>query len=477
MDDWTEKYRPKILEEIIGNERAIANLRSWAEQWHTRKPSKKRAVILSGKPGVGKTSSALALANEYKWTVLELNASDARNAPTIRRIATSGAVNETFDAFGQFTPSKSGGRKLIILDEADNLYERVEKSTSYGDFNDRGGKKAIIETIKVTKQPIVLIVNDYYSLVKGGGESLRQISTMISFYEVSSFHIVELLKRICREERVSADVKVLQTIADRSKGDVRSAINDLQSLCVDRQQVDLESIDVLGYRDREKIIFDALRELFKTTTIAGLRESMRSVDIPPEMFLIWVNENLPREYIDVDDLVKGFEALSKADVFFGRVYRRQQYGLWSYACDLMHNGVSASKSHNYGNMKYYAPSWLKRLRESKSLRGVRDSLLLKLGRMCHTSRGKTNSYLPVFRQLFRDNLRFAVNMKNRLELTEGEMKFLLGEKYEQKLREIQQYLERSDEKQVEIPESLPEKKSKNEKDESLEVHQPSILDF
>jgi replication factor C large subunit len=246
---------------------------------------------------------------------------------------------------------------------------------------------------------------------------------------------------------------------------------------VNRDQIDAESIDVLGYRDRDKIIFDALREVFKTTSVTGLRESMRSVDVPPELFLLWVDENLPREYRDADDLVQGFEALSKADVFFGRVYRRQQYGLWSYACDLMQSGVSVSKSHNYGNMKYYAPSWLKRLRESKTVRGVRDSVLLKVGRLCHTSRRKTNLYLPYFRQLFRENLRFAVYMKNRLELTESEMKFLLGEKHEQKLKEILQYAERSDEKQVEIPESAAVKELNDEPVESVDVHQPSILDF
>jgi len=61
MEDWTEKYRPESLDEIVGNERAVTELKRWADAWNHGNP-KKRAVILSGGPGTGKTSSALALA-------------------------------------------------------------------------------------------------------------------------------------------------------------------------------------------------------------------------------------------------------------------------------------------------------------------------------------------------------------------------------------------------------------------------------
>ena len=95
MGDWTEKYRPKSLDEVVGNERAIIELRNWASSWNEGIP-KKRAVILSGKAGTGKTSSAIALANDFRWTVIELNTSDARNAEKIKHVATFGSINETF---------------------------------------------------------------------------------------------------------------------------------------------------------------------------------------------------------------------------------------------------------------------------------------------------------------------------------------------------------------------------------------------
>ena len=94
--------------------------------------------------------------------MIELNTSDARNANRIRNVATSGAVNETFDDMGRYIQSVKGRYKLILLDEADNLYEKIEgRSKNNDDLSDKGGKRTIIETIKITRQPIILIVNNY----------------------------------------------------------------------------------------------------------------------------------------------------------------------------------------------------------------------------------------------------------------------------------------------------------------------------
>ena len=82
MAGWTEKYRPATLDEVVGNPAAVAELRKWANGWMRGRPDRK-AVILQGDPGSGKTSAALALANEMGWTLIEMNASDCRNADAI----------------------------------------------------------------------------------------------------------------------------------------------------------------------------------------------------------------------------------------------------------------------------------------------------------------------------------------------------------------------------------------------------------
>ena len=128
--DWTEKHRPRSLAAVVGNGPSLKKLREWADTWVHGVP-KNRSIIPAGPPGTGKTSTALALANDMGWAVIELNASDARNADRIKRVATAGALHQTFTDDGAFqTHGDAGsgggsmGRKLIILDEADNLYER-----------------------------------------------------------------------------------------------------------------------------------------------------------------------------------------------------------------------------------------------------------------------------------------------------------------------------------------------------------------
>ncbi len=114
----TERWRPSRLADLVGNARAVAELAAWATSWESAAPPARRAVLLVGPPGVGKTSAAVALAAERGWPLVEMNASEARNQGAIERVAGRASISRSLD--GLAGPGGSG-RTLVLLDEADCL--------------------------------------------------------------------------------------------------------------------------------------------------------------------------------------------------------------------------------------------------------------------------------------------------------------------------------------------------------------------
>jgi len=435
--DWAEKYRPKSLSQVMGNSKALKELQTWASRWEEGRPDKK-AVILAGGPGVGKTSAALALASDFGWGLIELNASDARNAPIIKQIVGEGGQNETFTSDGSFLQSSKQGRKLIVIDEADNLFESVVRGQSkrstpgedVKDISDRGGKRAIVDAVSKTKQPIILIVNDLYGLTKGSGQVLNTLCRTIKFTKVYTSTIKSTLTKICKNEGLHVSPDVLEALASRSGGDLRSAINDLQSLGEARGPISISDVDSMGYRDPRPTIFSALATIFKTQKCTSAQKVIRGLDESPEHLILWIDENLPLEYQSPSDLVRGYYALSRSDVMIGRIRRRQSWNLLSYAGDLMSCGVAMAKERPYhGYHKYRFPLWLSKMSRSKDIRSRLSSLTLKIGRGCHTSKATARmEYLDLLQSLFPSDREFALHQIAGLDLYEDEVTLLCNEK-------------------------------------------------
>lgn len=484
MEEWTEKYRPKKLDNILGNDKAVAELRAWASSWEQGTPSKK-GVILVGETGVGKTSAAQALAAEHNWGIIELTASDARNAENIRNVALRGAIHETFTDTGEFFPTTKGGRKLIILDEADNLFERIKQEISTEkDYSDRGGKRAMIETLTKTSQPVILIANDLYELTKGSGAALKKLCLVIKFLKIRKPTVKRALQRIATKEGMKATPDALDELARHSAGDLRSAINDLQALSNTSREITLDDVHKLGYRDVKATIFDAVRDVFKSTNCKKARNAIRDLDETPETIILWIDENLPLEYKRPLDLQRGFDAISRADVFLGRIRRRQFYRFWAYANELMTAGVALAKTDVYrGWVRYSFPSWLMKMSRTKAIRQLKKSIALKIGRYCHISiKTVTADTWTFFKDLFKMDHEFAINMILKLELEREEIAFLLDSKLDSNkvkylMEELEKHIERPGHYIQEKEQPKQEKVENAPKTEEKEVLQRDLFDF
>jgi replication factor C large subunit len=421
MLDWAEKHRPKSLREVAGNPAAVRQLEAWAKAWETGRP-KKRAVVLVGDPGIGKTSAALALAADFGWGLIEMNASDKRNKAAVHEVATRGALYETFTDDGEFLRRRDGGLKLIVLDEADNLFGR----------EDYGGIGAIAETIRKTGQPIVLVVNDYYELTRRS-TALKRLALKIAFRRPRQATVVRVLRGVAVAEGIRLDEEVLTYLADRSGGDLRSAINDLQALATGREVVREEDLLALGYRDEHTEVFQALEAIFRSGDLDAARKSTFNLDEDPERLILWIDENLPREYWDPEDLDRGIHALARADEFLGRVRRSQRYALWKYASDWMTGGVAVAREGSSAGSQYRFPLWLVKMSRSRYRRATADSLLGKMGDAYHLSRRRARmTVLPMFARLFRTEESFRFAQTARLDLVAREVAYVLDQKQDSK---------------------------------------------
>lgn len=415
---WTEKYRPKTLSEVEGNPSAVRELKAWADAWEEGRPDEP-AVTLVGDPGIGKTSAALALANERGWSVIELNASDARNKDAIEKVATRGAVSQGFSATGDYQRAGEKQRKLIILDEADNVFGR----------EDRGGMKQIAKTLKETQQPIVLIANDGYELSRRSS-TVKRLSKEIKFKNVQDRTIGKILRRICQEEGIDAQIEAINALASHADGDVRAAVSDLESIARGTGRLTLDDVDDLGYRDQTATIFDALEDILQANDFQSAKEASYDLDEDPETLLLWIEENIPREYDDPTDRARAMDVVARADEFLGATQRTRYYRFWSYVSDLITGGVATAKQGNYsGWTRYQFPSWLRKMGRSKKQRKLRDDLGSKVGTAYHMgTKGAREHLFPLLGFISQRSETFATHVAADLDLTDDELALLLDTK-------------------------------------------------
>ncbi len=399
---WTYKYRPRRLDDVIGNDQAKQVVRVWADSWKQGKPQK--PLLLYGPPGVGKTATAYAVASEYGWDLIEMNASDTRNRAAVERIL--GAASQAVSLFG--------GRKLILIDEVDGLSPR----------EDSGGVRAIVEILQRSKNPVILTANDAWapSVIP-----LHPYVRMVEYRRIPPSTLAHYLAKILEKEGISYDREALLYLARKESGDVRAALLDLQAVARYGLKITIDLIRDLGYRDREANIFEVLAKIFKSERVIRPFTLTATLDMDPDMFTYWVVENVPREYEDPEEIAEAFHWISRSDVFNGRIIRRQYWGFLSYAQELLVNGVIIAKKRPYRRFTRYSyPTWIKLLSRYRERNRLRREVATKLGKLFHLSRRRVLLDVFPFLPLWFRKREWAAEIIHRARLTPEEVALILG---------------------------------------------------
>jgi replication factor C small subunit len=203
---WVEKYRPKTLDEVVDLKDIVESLKSFMKN-----PKTMPHLLLAGIPGTGKTTLALCIARElfganWKTFTLELNASDERGIDTVR---------DRVKDFSRYSRAAFGNVPfaLIILDESDQMTGPAQTAL-----------RRIMETSSRTSR-FILICNQSGKII----EPIQSRCAIFRFSKLDRKAMVEHLCWIAGKEKVTLEHSAAERIVDYAEGDLRHAINALQT--------------------------------------------------------------------------------------------------------------------------------------------------------------------------------------------------------------------------------------------------------
>jgi replication factor C large subunit len=286
--------------------------------------------------------------------------------------------------------------------------------------------KAITDVVKVAQCPVLLIANSAYD---PRFSNLRSYCTLLEFKKPAAGEVAKFLRTICDEEGIDADEKALKFIAQRSEGDVRSAINDLQALAQGKKRLGYDDVSWLSYRDRQDTIFNVLRMILYGKTCSSAKQAVNMVDMDMDMLFEWVYENVPDHLTDPHDLADAMDALSMADVYRGRIRATQDWSFTRYVIDYMSAGVAMARRNSKisGWVPFKFPGRVQMLSRSRAERALRLSIGKKIKQRCHISAFRASrEVLPYLRIIFRNDSEMATGLAKWLDLDSEMVEYLAG---------------------------------------------------
>ncbi len=297
---WSEKYRPQIISDMVGNEEPRTAIMEWFAKW--KKGTK--PLLLVGPPGIGKTTMAFLVAKQFGYDMIGLNASDVRSKSRINEILMPVLGNASVL-----------GTPMIFVDEVDGLHGR-------GDY---GGAAALVDILKEPTVPIVIAANDD-TLEKM--KNIKKVVKTISFKRIPPRLLRVYLENILKKEDVKLSPGSLIKVISKSRGDIRSMINLAQSL-------------VTGFNPQTETSFekinveDGVNAFFKANSIDEARSVLYSMQINPREKINAFYSSIVTSNLDNHSLAKYLETISDADMIYGKIMKTQNWRLLRYLNDIL----------------------------------------------------------------------------------------------------------------------------------------------
>ena len=233
---WTSKYAPTDLRQLCGNKGAIQKLQNWLQSWNSGKRPQMRAVMLSGPPGIGKTTAAHLVAKSLGYDVLEKNASDVRSKgllnSSVKYALDHKSVIGMFKNISMENQPKNGKHFVIIMDEVDGM-----------SGGDRGGVGQLAQFCRKTNTPMILICNER-NLPKMRPFDRSVLD--IPFRRPDAQAVKARLMTIAMREKFKLDPNIIDRLVSVTRGDMRQIINLLSTVTTTSKSIGSDNIKSLS---------------------------------------------------------------------------------------------------------------------------------------------------------------------------------------------------------------------------------------
>ncbi|MDI6644518.1 MAG: replication factor C small subunit [Methanobacteriaceae archaeon] len=290
---WVEKYRPNNLEEIVGQDHIVQRLKRYVDE--ESMPN----LMFTGPAGVGKTTTALALAKSvlgdyWRQNFLELNASDARGIDTVRT---------NIKNFCRLKPVGAPFR-IIFLDEVDNMTKDAQHALRR-------------EMEMYTKTSSFILSCNYSSKII---DPIQSRCAIFRFAPVKGNHIIKRLEIIAQKEELDIDIKAIESIVYFAEGDLRKAINILQASASVSEKITEESIHEVVSKARPQDVKKMINKALNGDFLGArniLREVMVVQGISGEDMVTQIYQEVSRmamqDSIDEETYVNLISSISEYD--------------------------------------------------------------------------------------------------------------------------------------------------------------------